>query len=123
MLQERDAEKVTEVNETVDKLHADISALNRDMTKRMNQRLTLIGILLAAVFIMAGVIVNLLLKISRMKKQLSGFEEEDEESEDDEAFVEDADYFDEGEEAVPDEDEISDEEDDEFEILDLDDMD
>lgn len=115
MLQERDAEKVTEVQETVDKLHADISALNKDTTKRMNARLTLIGILLAAVFIMAGVIVNLLMKISKMKNNHSDSEDEYDEPEDDE------DYFAGDEETVSEDEEISDE--DEFEILDLDDMD
>lgn len=81
LLQKKDAEKVTELNETIDKLSEDIGKLNADNAQRMNQRLTIIGILIAAVFIMAGVIVNLLLKISRLKNgtELSDMMEEDEE--------------------------------------------
>lgn len=117
MLQERDAEKVTEVNETLDKLHSDISTLNKDMTKRMNERLTVIGILAAAVSILIGILINLLIKISKMQRQ---FTEPYEDQNEEDADEEDAEYFDDTDEsseeaAVPDEEE-------EFEILDLDDM-
>lgn len=128
MLQERDAEKVAEINETVDKLHADISKLNAETTKRMNQRLTVIGVLAAAVLIMAGVLINLLSKISRMKKEMleaeddyDSFEGEShfrvkQDSENEDYFVE----FEENEE-IPEEAEEAAEE--ELEILDLDDLD
>lgn len=83
LLQKKDAEKVTELNETIDKLSEDIGTLNAKNAERMNQRLTIIGILIAAVVIMAGVIVNLLLKISKLKNGMDSFdmmeEEEDEE--------------------------------------------
>lgn len=130
MLQERDAEKVTEVNETADKLHADISKLNADMTKRMNGRLMIIGILAAVVFIMTGVIINLLLKISRLKKEGIPWaaEEGAEESEaseeeffDDEVLDED-DFEDEEEETSEEEEALIEDEDDELEIFDLDDL-
>lgn len=83
LLQKKDAEKVTELNETIDKLSEDIGTLNAKNAERMNQRLTIIGILIAAVVIMAGVIVNLLLKVSKLKNGINSFEmmeeEEDEE--------------------------------------------
>ncbi len=69
LLQKKDAERVTEVNELNDKLHEDIGKLNAINSERMNRRLTIIGILAAMVVIMAGVIVNLLLKISRLEKK------------------------------------------------------
>lgn len=69
LLQKKDAERVTEVDELNEKLHEDIGKLNATNSKRMNRRLTIIGILTAAVIIMAGVIVNLLMKISRLKKE------------------------------------------------------
>lgn len=69
LLQKKDAERVTEVDELNDKLHEDIGKLNAINSERMNRRLTIIGILAAMVVIMAGVIVNLLLKISRLEKK------------------------------------------------------
>ena len=117
LLQLKDAEKVTELNETIDKLSEDIGILNANHAERMNGRLTIIGILIAAVVIMAGVIVNLLLKISKLKKG-EAFVSED---------VDDEDEYEDEEESYEDEDE--DEEsveapetdaDDDLEILDLD---
>lgn len=83
LLQKKDAEKVTELNETIDKLSEDIGTLNANNAERMNQRLTIIGILVAAVIIMAGVIVNLLMKISKLKNGIDPSEmmEEDEDDE------------------------------------------
>ena len=83
LLQKKDAEKVTELNETIDKLSEDIGTLNANNAERMNQRLTIIGILVAAVIVMAGVIVNLLMKISKLKKGIDPSEmmEEDEDEE------------------------------------------
>jgi len=71
LLQKKDAERVTEVNELNEKLHEDIGKLNATNTERMNKRLTVIGILIAVVFIMTGVIINLLLKISSLKKEMN----------------------------------------------------
>ena len=80
LLQLKDAEKVTELNETIDKLSKEIGILNANHAERMNGRLTIIGVLIAAVVIMAGVIANLLLKISKLKKgELSSDEEEEDE--------------------------------------------
>lgn len=81
LLQKKDAEKITELNEVIDELHTDIGALNATNAERMNKRLTLIGILIAAVLVMAGVIVNLLLKISKMHDEEEGDEEEIDEEE------------------------------------------
>ena len=85
LLQKKDAEKVTELNETIDKLSEDIGKLNAANAERMNQRLTIIGVLIAAVVIMAGVIVNLLMKISKLKNGNieSELMDEDEEEDDD----------------------------------------
>lgn len=86
LLQKKDAERVTEVNELNDKLHEDIAKLNADNAERMNKRLTLIGILVALVVIMAGVIINLLIKISKLQKETVYSErpEEDEKFEEEE---------------------------------------
>ena len=85
LLQKKDAEKVTELNETIDKLSEDIGILNANHAERMNGRLTIIGILIAAVIIMAGVIVNLLFTISKLKKEgVFEAEDEDEDEEEDE---------------------------------------
>lgn len=145
LLQKKDAEKVTELNETIDKLSEDIGTLNAKNAERMNQRLTIIGILIAAVVIMAGVIVNLLLKISKLKNGIDPSEMMEEEEEEEEPkkkgllgfFLkkdhEDEDWEDDEEEEVEEEPEktveipvkkgferrIIDEED-ELEILDLD---
>lgn len=81
LLQKKDADKVTELNETIDKLSAEIGMLNADHAERMNKRLTIIGVLIAAVVIMAGIIVNLLLKVSKLKKGEISDSEEDEEDE------------------------------------------
>lgn len=69
LLQKKDAEKVTELNETIDELSLEIGKLNASHAERMNQRLTIIGVLIAAVVIMAGVIVNLYAKLSRVEKR------------------------------------------------------
>ena len=87
LLQLKDAEKVTELNETIDKLSEEIGILNANHAERMNDRLTIIGALIAAVVIMAGVIVNLILKISKLKKG-EGFIGEDEEEDDDDEIIE-----------------------------------
>lgn len=81
LLQKVDAEKVTELNETIDKLSEDIGTLNAINAERMNQRLMIIGGLIAAVIVMAGVIVNLLLKIGKLKNLSEDWEEEAEEEE------------------------------------------
>ncbi len=88
LLQKKDAERVTEVNELNDKLHEDIGKLNAVNSERMNKRLTIIGILTAAVIIMAGVIINLLMKISRLKKEpnLGKMQEEYDDFEEDHNF-------------------------------------
>ena len=122
LLQEKDAEKVTELNETIDKLSEEIGILNANHAERMNKRLTIIGVLIAAIVIMAGIMINLWMKISRLQKNeapASEVEEKDEVDEDED--LED-DFEDSGEE---DEEEIDDEEpvngsDDDLEILDLD---
>lgn len=89
LLQLKDAEKVTELNETIDKLSEDIGTLNANHAERMNNRLTIIGVLIAAIVIMAGVIVNLLLKISKLKRGVHPVSEEpDDEEEDEEIEVE-----------------------------------
>lgn len=79
LLQKKDAEKVTELNEVIDELHTDIGELNAMNAERMNKRLTIIGILVAAVLIMAGVIINLLIKLSRVMNGEDLVEEELEE--------------------------------------------
>lgn len=117
LLQLKDAEKVTELNETIDKLSKEIGILNANHAERMNGRLTIIGILIAAVVIMAGVIVNLLLKISKLKKG-EAFVSED---------VDDEDEYEDEEESYEDEEEEEEsveapetDADDDLEILDLD---
>ena len=115
LLQKKDAETVTELNEVIDKLHADIGELNATNTERMNQRLTIIGILVAAVVIMAGVIINLLMKISKLKKG-EHLAEEDAESEEDDSLAENDEPVEENNTELK----MPDEEDDELEILDLD---
>ena len=125
LLQKKDAEKVTELNEVIDELHTDIGELNAINAARMNKRLSLIGILVALIVIMAGVIVNLLLKISKLKEEGIFEEKEDEDEKDDEVDE------DEVEEAVEEEEETVVKEvsqpkrmeypdDDDLEILDLD---
>ena len=129
LLQKKDAEKVTELNEVIDELHTDIGELNAINAARMNKRLTLIGILVAMLVIMAGIIVNLILKISKLKQE-GIFEEEEDGEEDDEADEIDEEDEDE-EEAVEEKKEtvvkavsqpkrIELPEDDDLEILDLD---
>ena len=68
LLQLKDAEKVTELNETIDKLSEDIGTLNANNAERMNKRLTVIGVLIAVIVVMAGIIVNQMLIISKLKK-------------------------------------------------------
>ena len=82
LLQKKDAEKVTELNEVIEELHADIGELNAINAERMNNRLAIIGVLVASVIIMAGIIVNLLLKISKLKELDSMFSEDAEDEED-----------------------------------------
>lgn len=86
LLQLKDAEKVTELNETIDKLSEDIGTLNANNAERMNKRLTIIGVLVAALIVMAGVIVNLLMKINKLKKGGAVIEEEPDDEDDDEDF-------------------------------------
>ena len=86
LLQLKDAEKVTELNETIDKLSEDIGTLNANNAERMNKRLTIIGVLVAAIIVMAGVIVNLLMKINKLKKGGAVIEEEPDDEDDDEDF-------------------------------------
>lgn len=89
LLQLKDAEKVTELNETIDKLSEEIGILNANHAERMNKRLTIIGVLIAAVIIMAGIIVNLLLKVSKLKNgELPVSEELDEEDLEDDDYEE-----------------------------------
>lgn len=89
LLQKKDAEKVTELNEVIDELHADIGELNAINAARMNKRLTIIGILIAIVIVMAGIIVNLLLKLSKANELREDDEEDEEVEEDFEADSED----------------------------------
>ena len=130
LLQKKDAEKVTELNETIDKLSEEIGILNANHAERMNGRLTVIGVLIAAVIIMAGIIVNLLMKVSKLKKGYVPEEEEDYDEDEEETKdrsllgffkkkEELEDDFYEEEEEVQEPAEMQEEEDD-FEILDLD---
>ena len=73
---------MTELNETIDKLSEDIGTLNANHAERMNQRLTIIGVLIGAVIIMAGIIVNLLMKVSKLKKGFVPAEDDDEDEDD-----------------------------------------
>ena len=116
LLQLKDAEKVTELNETIDKLSEEIGILNANHAERMNHRLTIIGALIAAVIIMAGVIVNLVLKVSKLKKgELPVSEETDEEDEYEDEYEDE-----EEEESVEPAEAPKMDEDDDLEILDLD---
>ncbi len=131
LLQKKDAEKVTELNETIDKLSEEIGILNANHAERMNGRLTVIGVLIAAVVIMAGIIVNLLMKVSKLKKGYVPEVEEDELDEDEEEaedrsllgffkkkeILEEELYEDDEEEEPV---EMQEEDDDDLEILDLD---
>ncbi len=147
LLQKKDAEKVTELNDTIDQLSLEIGKLNATHAERMNGRLTVIGVLIAAVIIMAGIIVNLLLKVSKLKKSaylvddepededydeepskkgLVGlFKKKEETFEDEETFAEETDTYDDYEDEVETKPVIKKSkpvttEDDDFEILDLD---
>lgn len=86
LLQLKDAEKVTELNETIDKLSEDIGTLNANNAERMNKRLTIIGVLVAAIIVMAGVIVNLLMKLNKLKKGGAVIVEEPDDEEEDDDF-------------------------------------
>ena len=68
LLQLKDAEKVTELNETIDKLSEDIGTLNANNAERMNKRLTVIGVLIAVIALLIGIIINQMLIISKLKK-------------------------------------------------------
>lgn len=147
LLQKKDAEKVTELNETIDQLSLEIGKLNASHAERMNGRLTVIGVLIAAVIIMAGVIIELYLKVTKLKKSvylvddepededyaeepskkgLAGlFKKKEETFEDEEAFADEPDAYDDYEEKVEVKPTIKKSkpvvtEDDDFEILDLD---
>lgn len=89
LLQKKDAERVTELNETIDKLSEEIGILNANHAERMNQRLTIIGVLIGAVIIMIGIIVNLIIKVVKLK---NGDEDEDDEDDDDYDEDDDEDY-------------------------------
>lgn len=84
LLQKKDAEKVTELNETIDKLSEDIGKLNATNAERMNKRLTVIGVLIAAVLVMAGIMINLLIKISKLKNGTYDLDVSEDEAEDEE---------------------------------------
>ena len=86
LLQKKDAEKVTELNETIDKLSEEIGKLNATHAERMNGRLTVIGVLIAAVVIMAGIIVNLIIKVSKLKKGVVPMEEAEDELDEEDEF-------------------------------------
>lgn len=149
LLQRKDAEKVTELNETIDELSKDIGELNAQNAERMNDRLTIIGVLIAAIIIMVGIIINLLLKISKLKKGADSSEDIEDELEDEEIqesrgllglflkkknFDEDEDEYDEYEDDLEEEEEESvtkktstvpkteeaEDDDEDLEILDLD---
>lgn len=110
LLQKKDAETVTELNEVIDELHVEIGTLNAENSARMNARLTVIGVLIAVVVIMAGVIANLWLKLLRLQK---GEEPKFTEEDDAEEFSEDEAWDEAWDEA----------EDEESEIIDLDETD
>lgn len=126
LLQKKDADKVTELNETIDELSKEIGKLNAENAERMNKRLTIIGVLVAAVMIMMGVIVNLLLKISKMKNEAASSEFiEDDEFEEEEEYEEYEDDLEDYEEEimvkkVTEAPKKEEEDDDNLEILDLD---
>lgn len=142
LLQVRDAETLAQKDELIDDLHKEISELNTISSERLNRRLTLIGILIAVVVVMSGILINLLIKISGIKKEGSLADPYDEEESEEEIEEETSsggllgffhkkgreddeydEYDDESEEYVEETDDESDEasgEDDELEILDLD---
>lgn len=111
LLQKKDAEKVTELNETIDELSKEIGELNATHAERMNGRLTLIGILIAVIVIMAGILVNLIIKVSKLKHHAVFEEDEAEEEDEDE---------DEDEAEECEEDDVVIEDDEDLQILDLD---
>ena len=82
LLQKKDADQVTELNQTIDKLSEEIGILNANHAERMNKRLTLIGVLIAIIVVMIGIIVNLVLKVMKLKKGYAPEEEDDEFQED-----------------------------------------
>ncbi len=88
LLQKKDAEKVTELNEVIDELSKEIGILNANHAERMNKRLTLIGVLIAAIIIMAGIIINLMLIVSKIKKGTFPIGDEDDDDYDDEEYEE-----------------------------------
>ncbi|MGN0335238.1 MAG: hypothetical protein ACI4DV_06215 [Lachnospiraceae bacterium] len=77
LLQIRDAETIEDYNQLVKDLHVEIGDLNAQFTKRMNQRLTVMGVMLAVTFICIGIAVNQHLKIRQLKAVLAGEAEED----------------------------------------------
>ena len=109
LLQKKDAEKVTELNETIDKLSEEIGILNANHAERMNQRLTIIGVLIGAVIVMIGIIVNLIIKVVKLKN--GDDDEDDEDDEDDDYDEDDDDDFEE------EEDEFDEEEDEAEEVV------
>ena len=113
LLQKKDADQVTELNQTIDKLSEEIGILNANHADRMNKRLTLIGVLIAIILVMIGIIVNLVLKVLKLQKGYLPEEDEEpeEEAEDQDQEPEEEDT----EEELPAEMEEND-----LEILDLD---
>lgn len=121
LLQKKDAERVTEVDQLNDDLHAEIGKLNADHAARMNKRLALIGVLIAAIVVMAGVIVNLILKINRLKKEMVYERDPEEDEEPEEAVEEEPEDGDDPEDDREAWDETPEQEpEDDLEILDLD---
>ena len=123
LLQKKDAEKVTELNETIDKLSEEIGILNANHAQRMNQRLTIIGVLIGAVVIMIGIIVNLILKVVKLKngddEEYDEDEDEDDEEDDDEEVTSKGflGFFKKKDEEDEEDDEDYDEEDEEEEVV------
>ena len=111
LLQKKDADQVTELNQTIDKLSEEIGILNANHAERMNNRLTIIGVLIAIILVMIGIIVNLVLKVVKLQRGYLPEEEDEPEEEPEEQEPEEEDT----EEELPAEMEEND-----LEILDLD---
>lgn len=120
LLQKKDAETVTELNEVIDELHLEIGILNAENSARMNARLTVIGVLIAVVVIMAGVIVNLWLKLSRLQKGEGSKLTAEDDAED---FSEEEAWDEADDEELLEEESEDEDEDEEPEIIDLDEID
>lgn len=94
--------------------------MNAENSARMNARLTVIGVLIAVVVIMAGVIVNLWLKLSRLQKGEGPKLTEEDDAED---FSEEEAWDEADDEELPEEEPEDEDEDEEPEIIDLDEID